>query len=263
MTVDAARRATPAPTGVAPPAEIATARLVALHLIPGALTAAAYVALKPVVDAVGLPAIDALLAAIVVVLLPIELGILFRAGRAAGAVGLVSAIRTAVPYREPLTRRGWLVFVPVLLTSFLGFGIAMTLDAPIVAALFGWVPQWFIGAIALDNVKDYSATAWAITFAAFFVLNGFLGPITEELYFRGYLLPRMARFGRAAPLINVALFSLYHFWSPWQFITRLLGVTPWAYAVWWKRNVYLGMAVHCTLNVGSVTLAAVLVMGRL
>jgi hypothetical protein len=38
----------------------------------------------------------------------------------------------------------------------------------------------------------------------------------EEYYFRGYLLPRLSRFGSLAPVINVALFSLYHFFTPWQ-----------------------------------------------
>lgn len=95
------------------------------------------------------------------------------------------------------------------------------------------------------------------------VLNVFAGPMVEELYFRGYLLPRMTRYGRWAPLLNVTLFSLYHFWSPWSFLSRIAGVTPFAYAVWWKRNVYLGMAVHIALNaIGTATIIA-LVSSRL
>ena len=91
---------------------------------------------------------------------------------------------------------------------------------------------------------------------------GWLGPIVEELYFRGYLLPRMEWMGRWAPLVNVSLFSLYHFWSPWQMLGRILALAPTVYAVRWKENIYLGMVVHCTLNtlgivlVGSQVLAA-------
>ena len=36
-----------------------------------------------------------------------------------------------------------------------------------------------------------------------FLLNGFFGPFVEELYFRGYLLPRIPSSKRWAPLINV------------------------------------------------------------
>jgi len=46
-------------------------------------------------------------------------------------------------------------------------------------------------------------------------LNVILGPLVEELYFRGYLLPRLHRFGIWAPLINISLFAAYHLWKPW------------------------------------------------
>jgi len=38
------------------------------------------------------------------------------------------------------------------------------------------------------------------------------------------------------------------FYSPWPLITRLVAVLPLAYAVNWKRNVYLGIVAHCLLN---------------
>ena len=115
----------------------------------------------------------------------------------------------------------------------------------------------------IDGVADYSSTVWTVTLVAFFVINGFVGPIVEELYFRGYLLPRMEYLGRWAPLVNVTLFSLYHFWSPWQIVARILGFGPTVYAVRWKRNVYLGMVVHCSLNSIAVLLVATMVAGRL
>jgi hypothetical protein len=37
------------------------------------------------------------------------------------------------------------------------------------------------------------------------LLNGVIGPVVEELYFRGFLLPRMEGLGRWAPLVNVTL----------------------------------------------------------
>jgi membrane protease YdiL (CAAX protease family) len=125
------------------------------------------------------------------------------------------------------------------------------------------MPEWFVRPIDPERVGDYSAGAWYLTLAAFLVLNGLVGPIVEELYFRGYLLPRMQGLGRWAPLVNVSLFSLYHFWSPWQIVARILGLGPMVYAVQWKRNVYLGMVVHCTLNTISVALVVALVTGRL
>jgi membrane protease YdiL (CAAX protease family) len=42
------------------------------------------------------------------------------------------------------------------------------------------------------------------------VLSGVVAPVVEEMYFRGYLLPRLSRLGRWAPVLNVTLFALYH-----------------------------------------------------
>jgi membrane protease YdiL (CAAX protease family) len=73
----------------------------------------------------------------------------------------------------------------------------------------------------------------------------------------------MERLGRWAPLVNVSLFSLYHFWSPWQLVPRILGLAPTVYAVRAKRNFYLGIVVHCSLNTIGVLLVAGMVLGRI
>jgi membrane protease YdiL (CAAX protease family) len=101
-----------------------------------------------------------------------------------------------------------------------------------------------------------------VTLVGFAALNAVIGPVVEELYFRGWLLPRMSQLGRWAPLVNVVLFSLYHLWSPWQFLSRIAGVLPFTYAVWWKRNVLLGVVVHVALNTISViTVVAIVASG--
>lgn len=84
------------------------------------------------------------------------------------------------------------------------------------------------------------------------ILDAFVGPVTEELYFRGYLLPRISRFGALAPVINVVLFSLYHFFTPWRNLGRILGLLPMVYTVWWKRDIRIGIAVHVLGNLLSM-----------
>jgi membrane protease YdiL (CAAX protease family) len=81
----------------------------------------------------------------------------------------------------------------------------------------------------------------------------------EELYFRGYLLPRIPASKQWAPLINVLLFSLYHFFSPWQNVTRIVALIPFVYAVAWKRNIRIGMWAHCLMNtLGMIPLLVLL-----
>jgi membrane protease YdiL (CAAX protease family) len=230
--------------------QIPPLRLVALSLIPGALLTLAFVVFAPLAKTLGLPPLAALLAGIVVVLVPVELGIVLRAG--------------PVPYRGRVPLRTWAWLVPALIVvAFAGFGSGMVVEPAIRAALFGWLPDWFVTPLPVDRIGEYSSAAWIGTLIAFFVVNGVVGPVVEELYFRGYLLPRMRYLGRWAPLINVTLFSLYHFWSPWQLLSRIAGFGPTVYAVHRQRSVRLGMVVHCTLNIVGVIIVGALVLGRL
>jgi membrane protease YdiL (CAAX protease family) len=70
----------------------------------------------------------------------------------------------------------------------------------------------------------------------------------EEVYFRGFLLPRMNKLGKSAPLVNAALFSIYHLFSPWELISRVFGCAPFAYAVWHTKDIRISIAVHCSMN---------------
>jgi CAAX protease family protein len=245
------------PAAKTTPDQLPLSRLLVLFLVPGALMTLAFVLLAPLVEAAGLPPIVALLMAVLIVLIPIELGIVLAASRGTGS--RLGAVR----YREPMPLRTWLWLVPVLIVAaFLGFGILQGIEPALIDGLFGWLPDWFVTPISLDHVGDVPRTTWVLTLIAFLIINGFVGPIVEELYFRGYLLPRMEWMGWWAPLVNVTLFSLYHFWSPWQLLARILGFGPTVYAVRWKRNIYVGMVVHCSLNTIGVVLVASLILGR-
>jgi membrane protease YdiL (CAAX protease family) len=232
-----------------------------LHLLPGALATVAYVLLVDPVVAIGFPPIAAFLVAIATVIIPFELGLLLWIGRQRNDRLSLDGV---VLYRDPMRARDWAWLYPVLvLAAFLGFGLLAVVEPTIRSTLFNWLPTWFLTLIDFDAINSYSTNAWLLTLAAYFALNVLAGPIVEELYFRGYLLPRIDRYGRWAPLINVTLFSIYHFWSPWQILARIVGVGPYVYAVWWKRNIYLGMAVHVSLNLIATGLVALMVTSHL
>lgn len=93
------------------------------------------------------------------------------------------------------------------------------------------------------------------------VVNGIAGPVVEEMYFRGYLLPRISRLGAWAPLVNTVFFSPYHFFTPWLNVGRIIGLLPMVYAAWWKRSIYVSMAVHVLGNVISMLLLLAVLLG--
>jgi uncharacterized protein len=70
----------------------------------------------------------------------------------------------------------------------------------------------------------------------------------RDLYFRGYLLPRIDRLGRWAPVLSTVLFSVYHLWTPWQNLTRIVGLLPMTWLAWHRRSTQLAIAVHVSIN---------------
>jgi len=217
-----------------------------LHLLPGALITITFILLGPVLKQKHLPPLLAILIPILLILIPFELGLICYLGyRRNGRISLEGIVLN----REPLPRKDYFIFTPALLFwSVLIFMSLVGLDQVILNSLFNWLPDWF--QITQFVPADYSQPALTLTFVLFLALNGFAGPVVEELYFRGYLLPRIEYLKGWAPLVNILLFSLYHFFSPWQFFTRILAFYPLAHIVRWKNNIYLSILTHCLLNTG-------------
>lgn len=227
---------------------------ISLHLIPGAVGTIVYIIITPGLIAKGYPSMLGFLIAALITLLPIEIGILLYAARKENGK---SSVWGAVSYRQAIPRWQY-VAIPLglLIWGFLVQGFTGLLDTAIISAFFSWLPEWFFIS-NLDQFSSLPQSTLMITFFVGLVLNGFVYPFVEELYFRGYLLPRIERFGKWAPVINTILFSLYHFFSPWQFFSRIVWLLPWVYAAWKKRNIYLTIITHCLAN----TLGWLLVWG--
>jgi uncharacterized protein len=225
------------------PEQHSLAHSIVLHLLPGTVLVAFVVAAA----ALGIPAVVALLAGIALVIVPLELGyLLYQGRRKTGRWSLPEV----VGYREPLpARRIALWTVPLvawfIVMLFLSVGM---LDERIADGLFSWYPESVREFASLEEDGTYATWVLVVFFAAAFAINGVIGPVVEELYFRGHLLPRIDRFGRRAPVLNAVLFSLYHFWTPWQNLGRILALLPWIYTVWRKRSLALSMAVHISVN---------------
>jgi membrane protease YdiL (CAAX protease family) len=119
------------------------------------------------------------------------------------------------------------------------------------STVFKFVPAYFKLEDFTNQTTQYPPTTILLTCILYVVANVFVLPVVEELYFRGYLMPRIERFGKFAPIIITVLFSLYHFWAPWSNIMRILAIFPFTYAVWKNKNIYIGIMVHCAINIGS------------
>ena len=223
-----------------------TTKSIILHLAPGILTGAFYFLVREPLHTIGYPSMMALMCAIIVVLIPVELGYLLYEGKKKnGRFSLQGVIlyRTSIPT--------WQYFLWVLvLVALLGliFTLMKPVDAFLQQNLYGWVPVFESGLQA-----GYSRGALVWTYVMLAIFGAIVAPTVEELYFRGFLLPRMGYAGKWAPLLHSFLFALYHVWTPWMFLTRTMAMLPLIYAVRW-RNLNLGIVTHILVNLVDVVM---------
>ena len=176
----------------------------------------------------------------VFVLIPIQLGYLyFLAKKRRNPAWSLEGI---VLYNRPILWTRYFVWVPAILVP-----------TALIFMLFQPATESIKEYIGFDIFNGYqantSSTVVEIVLIANVLLTALLVPITEELYFRGYLLPRMPRqFGRFGPIAHSFLFSVYHFDSPWMIPVRTLGLLPLIYTTVHTKNVRPGIIAHCLVN---------------
>jgi membrane protease YdiL (CAAX protease family) len=228
-------------------------RSLALHILPGTLIVLVFAVSAPMVMRMGFPPLFAMVSTGMLVGLGFQLWHLLYKGRERNGKWSLKGI---VLYQEPMPLWQYFLWIPLLtIAAFVINGLTSPIGAALLEAM-PWLPEWF-EMRDLGMLASYPRPALLATFALYLLLNGIAAPIIEEMYFRGYLMPRLARFGRWTPLVEVAFFTVYHIWQPYYWITQFFSMLPVVAAVGWKRNIRLGIAVHMLLNlIGGLLLTA-------
>lgn len=217
-----------------------------LHLLPGVLVTAAFLLLKPLSDSIGYPPLIVFLLTVLVIDLPIMLGVMLYEGKQLnGRYNL----RGVILFREKIP---WKTFVGIFAGAFVVLYLVTIISFPITnfltAKVFSGLPAW----IFLDEQSQYTAFAKNIlvtTAVVHLFVTGIFLPWVEELYFRGFLLPRISRFSKWAPILGGLFFGLYHVWQPYGFVTVFLLGVGLGYVVWWKKDLRLSITLHIFANV--------------
>jgi len=217
-----------------------------LHLAPGALLTLAFLLAAPVVNRTGGSSYLALLLCIPLILVPFEVGVL-----------IIERRRIGFSWRSIVSPRGssrisileGLLSVAALYSiSMAAVVIASPSTAVILRAVGHWWPRWAI----VDGFPEGISpnTLWLGL-----LLSGLVAPVVEELYFRGFLMPRIPLAGAWAPAFNAALFSIYHFFSPWNYVAIFVAFLPLAYYVRLKGNLLPAIITHCLFNCIGIVVA--------
>lgn len=182
-------------------------------------------------------------------LVPIELGFILKASkREYGKYSLQSALagQEKCPLWKVLIIAGVLFGVAGLLSAFAA-PIENQIFAQIRTNVLNRLPRGFDWT---DDVylKTFSKPVLIITCVYYGIFNVFLGPITEELFFRGFLTSHYEKQTSFTPILIAILFSLYHFWLPFNNLFRILAFAPAAYTAYRKKNIYISIFFHCMCN---------------
>lgn len=219
----------------------AVLKTILLHLVPGVIIYGLFLLLVPVCEAWGYPGLMGLVIAAALVLLP-TLGEMYSMGKKRNRRFSLEGI---VLYRQKMPWWQYVLFtLGAVVYAFVITIAVVPLFQGYIMAFFTWWPGYNARLI----LGNYPASHILIAEICYIALNGLL-PVIEELYFRGWLMPRIARFGAWTPWISLGLFSLYHLWQPWNNVLNIIALWPLTFLSWKKRNVYLGIAIHCTLNI--------------
>ena len=170
-------------------------RLILLHLLPGTLILVLFVLAVPVVKSLSLPVRFATLMCIYLVLIPFELGVLLREGKKRNGKYSLQGI---VLLREKIPVWQYFLFVPLLVAWSAALALLLSPVADfLVRTVFYWLPDYFID----SDISGYSRTT-LIIMVTLYGIGNMGAAIVEELYFRGYLMPRLSRLKGWAPLVN-------------------------------------------------------------
>lgn len=219
-----------------------------LHLAPGVPFTLAFLLAAWLADRAGGSTYLALILCIPLALAPCEVGILIAERR-----------RLHWSWRSIIAPRGSSsVSIPDILLSaaaiYTTAQVAAALASPsrtaILNAMAPWLPAW-----AVFNSLPAGTSPSALWLGL--LLSGLVAPVVEELYFRAYLLPRIPASGRWTPAVNAALHSIYHFYTPWNYLVFFAGFLPLAYYVRLRGNILPAIITHALFNsVGVIVVLA-------
>jgi membrane protease YdiL (CAAX protease family) len=81
-----------------------------------------------------------------------------------------------------------------------------------------------------------------------FALALFLNILTEELYFRAWMLPKLSKYGSWGWVINGVLFAFYHSFQIWLLPLLLVSSLSFAFIFYKTKSIWPILATHLLLN---------------
>jgi membrane protease YdiL (CAAX protease family) len=165
----------------------------------------------------------------------------------------ISALRDRICWRWP---KGWKAWMLAGVVFMLGMSLSMMMGRVnhVLASVPGFVPpEWWHAASnpkvqvnsANDVFPDTTLKGNFLFVLLYFIIGLVFNIFGEEIYYRGFLLPRMRGvFGKWDWVANGVLFTLKHVYQRWLYPGILVGGLSFAFAAGPLGSLPLAMAYH-------------------
>ena len=169
----------------------------------------------------------------------------------------LAALRERIRWQWPKGWKSWLVAIVVFAV---GMGLSMMMGSVnrALASTPGFIPpEWWPAASnptvevtgAADVFPDITLEGNFLFVLLYFIIGLVFNILGEELYYRGFLLPRMrGAFGKWDWIVNGVLFTLKHVYQRWLYPGILVGGLAFAFAAGPLGSLPLAMIYHWTGN---------------
>ena len=135
----------------------------------------------------------------------------------------------------------------IYMRDFLPLPGLRSVSFDIMSKMQGW-PSIYAMLPAHDGVFEDAGKGLGIAGLLISTLAVSLASMMQTLYFRGFLLSRLERFGWLAPVIITFLFVVFHLGSPWFWPQFLLLTLSWAFIAYFTKNVWIIVVSHVAMN---------------
>ncbi|PWJ47602.1 CAAX protease self-immunity [Quadrisphaera granulorum] len=244
--------------------------VLAHHAVMGMAIAVPWLALAPTATRWGMPPVFLLLV-LVGTVLPVLAWAALR--RRLAAEGIVCAhggdrtpldgvtvpmnpvnpvdLRDRLGLRRPRARQVLVAGLPAMLVAV----VLPLAGLPVEAAAhrWGWFATWpSTGVADLLAAPSASPVNLALVLGMWVVVAVVVGPVVEEVIFRGLLQPLLPGGPWARVMLGSALFAVYHLWQPSSWVTVWLATLPVAWVRERTGSTWLAAGVHIGVNAAAL-----------
>jgi len=234
--------------------QMSVVQLLLATFIPSAVAFIGFHVVLPALVANGIPVLIAWPSVASVMLLGLVIIALFLLLKEAKTLGISLRARLCL---KRLSLKEWGLYIAIMLLGLLASFGAQGLVPPFMRVVGLTVPSYmpfFLNPALNPTTTDMSILSPGLPLQGSYGLLPLIGItlllniLTEELYFRAWIIPKLARYGTWGWVMNGILFALYHTFQIWLLPTLLVASLFFAFVFYRSKSVWPPFAAHLIGN---------------